>query len=452
VINTIRGYLTPRVLGTLAVIFLILLFGRIMFAVPLPGIQLPAEVIGHIGPLTITNTLLATILTDITVLLLALATTANLKLVPSGLQNLMEMVIEGFYGLAEDLGGARARQFFPWAMTFFLLITISNWWELVPGFDSIGWLETHPGMAHYEVNNFLGVRTIVNSDPFVPEGGHGAEDEHAVGEATDEHAIESEGEPGNEVGAPEGESHAGETEAGEAEGGTAEGNLHEGDMDAGGSLAVGEAGEAEHGTEAQEGETGEVEHGTQAEEGAADHSEQLPINEAGREVAVLVPFFRAAATDLNFTLALALISVFMAQYYGVQALGNNYFKKFWNTEGGALGFIVGIIELISEFSKILSFGFRLFGNIFGGQVLLFVMAFLIPWLLPLPFFLLESFVGMIQGFVFAMLTLVFFSSAVISHDGHDDHGHGHGPDTHGHGATTHDAVPALAAPAPDAAH
>jgi F-type H+-transporting ATPase subunit a len=106
----------------------------------------------------------------------------------------------------------------------------------------------------------------------------------------------------------------------------------------------------------------------------------------------------------------------MVQVYGFQSLGAGYLTKFFNFKGGPVGIFVGLIELISEFAKIISFGFRLFGNIFAGQVLLFVMAFLVPWLLPLPFYGLETFVGFIQAVVFAGLALIFMQGATESHD------------------------------------
>ncbi len=116
----------------------------------------------------------------------------------------------------------------------------------------------------------------------------------------------------------------------------------------------------------------------------------------------------------------------LVQYYGVRALGLDYFSKFFNVkefsrQGPVMGiiyFVAGIIETISEFAKVISFSFRLFGNIFAGQVLLFIMAFLVPWFLPVPFYGLEIFVGAIQAFIFAILTLAFFATAVISHDQH----------------------------------
>ena len=82
---------------------------------------------------------------------------------------------------------------------------------------------------------------------------------------------------------------------------------------------------------------------------------------------------------------------------------------------------VGILELISEFARILSFGFRLFGNIFAGEIVLATMAFLIAYLIPVPFYMLEVFVGFVQALVFMMLALVFFQMASISHGSHDEH-------------------------------
>ena len=89
---------------------------------------------------------------------------------------------------------------------------------------------------------------------------------------------------------------------------------------------------------------------------------------------------------------------------------------------GAMDFVVGLLEIISELAKIVSFGFRLFGNIFAGQVLLFVMTFLVATLLPAIFYGLELFVGLIQAFVFSMLLLVFSTMAMAGH-GHDDEEH-----------------------------
>ncbi len=121
--------------------------------------------------------------------------------------------------------------------------------------------------------------------------------------------------------------------------------------------------------------------------------------------------FRAGSADLSFTLALALIAVLLTQYHGIRKLGAwHYFSRFLNFKSPIM-FFVGILELISEFSKIISFSFRLFGNIFAGEVLLVVVLSLAPYIAPMPFYALEIFVGVIQALVFAMLTLVFFKMA-----------------------------------------
>lgn len=130
-----------------------------------------------------------------------------------------------------------------------------------------------------------------------------------------------------------------------------------------------------------------------------------------------VPIFRPGTADINTTLSLAIISLLATQFFGVKYLKLAYFKKFFNFSSPIM-FFVGILELISEFAKIISFAFRLFGNIFAGEVLLVVMAFLFPLILPMPFYGLEIFVGFIQALVFSMLTLVFFNMATLSHDEH----------------------------------
>src|SRR5258705_110801 len=137
---------------------------------------------------------------------------------------------------------------------------------------------------------------------------------------------------------------------------------------------------------------------------------------------ILIPFLRAPAADLNVTFAFALVAVFMIEFFGVQALGLSYFTRFFNIREGALGFFVSIIELISEISRIISFAFRIFGNIFGSEVILIVMSFLLGYVLPLPFYGFELFVAFIQAVIFAVLTLVFMSIAVVAHGGHEDHG------------------------------
>jgi len=142
-------------------------------------------------------------------------------------------------------------------------------------------------------------------------------------------------------------------------------------------------------------------------------SVKIAIKEYGK--IVHVPIFRGGNADLNTTLALALISVVMIQFYGVKFLGFlQYIKKFIDLSN-PINFFVGVLEIISEISKVLSFAFRLFGNIFAGEVLLTIVAFLVPVLASFPFIILELFVGFVQALVFAMLTTVFLNGAIAKH-------------------------------------
>ena len=139
-----------------------------------------------------------------------------------------------------------------------------------------------------------------------------------------------------------------------------------------------------------------------------------------------VPLFRAPSADLNMTFALAISTMLMVQVWGVRFLGGSYFRKFFTFSGPnifmkGINCFVGILELISEFARIIAFGFRLFGNIFAGEIVLATMAFLFAFLLPVPFYGLEVFIGFVQALVFMMLSLVFFQMATVGHGGHDDH-------------------------------
>lgn len=124
------------------------------------------------------------------------------------------------------------------------------------------------------------------------------------------------------------------------------------------------------------------------------------------------PLLRGNEADLNSTLSLAIISVILIQIFGIKFLGfKGYIGKFISFKD-PISFFTGILEIISEFSKVISFSFRLFGNIFAGEVLLTIMAFLVPILASFPFLLLEVFVGFIQALVFSMLTAVFVNVAI----------------------------------------
>ncbi len=152
-----------------------------------------------------------------------------------------------------------------------------------------------------------------------------------------------------------------------------------------------------------------------------------------------IPLIRSGTADINGTLPLAILSVLGANLFGVFTIGLwKTFNKYVNLK--ALGGIftkirkdpmvlmtapimvfVSALELIGEFAKIASLSFRLFGNVFAGEVLLASMAAVMAYLVPTPFLLLEVFVGVIQAFIFSILTLVYYTIASQDHDEHDEH-------------------------------
>jgi F-type H+-transporting ATPase subunit a len=149
---------------------------------------------------------------------------------------------------------------------------------------------------------------------------------------------------------------------------------------------------------------------------------------------VVAPFFRSGMTDVNAPLAIALWSAIFVEFWAFSTLGPMYLTKFFNFGRiarlkpiGIIDVFVGILEFVSELARIVSFTFRLFGNIFAGDVVLLMGTFLVPFLLVDVFYGLEMFVGLIQSFIFAMLTLVFAHSAVtFSHGDHaEEHGAAH---------------------------
>ena len=298
--------------ATIGIIVLLVLSVVPFFNAPPPHVELAAEALLEHGPKWFTNGLLTTLLVDLIIILMAVFAVSRMKEIPGAWQNIVEMLVEGMWNLTQSIAGhgsANSRKFFPWVITIFIFVLVSNYIGLLPGFGSIG-IYHSPAESHAQT------------------------------------------ELGNQL-----------------------------------AMAGGEA----------------VAAAAAAEEGKP----------------VLVPLFRSPSADLNMTLALALISVFMTQFFGVQALGIRYFTKFFkNPFKDGMGAVVGFFELIAEISKIISFSFRLFGNIFAGEVVLLVMAFLITFLLPSIFYGLELFIGFIQALVFMLLTLAFFTMATVSHDDH----------------------------------
>jgi len=261
-------------------------------------VTLFAEPVAHIGGFPITNSMLNTWLVVFILIIFSVVLRRKMKLVPRGLQNVSEVVVEGALNLADSVTGSRQKsmKIFPIVFAIFAFVLLNNWLGLLPGIGSIGFIES-------------------------------------------------------------GEGHS-----------------------------------------------------------------------------VFVPYFRGGTADLNTTLALALISVICSNVFGIFTVGLwKYFNKFVNLKSlveipkkilkdpaiiivNPIKFFVGIIEIIGEVAKVASLSFRLFGNIFAGEVLLSSIAAILAFGLPIPFMFLEVLVGIIQGLIFAMLTTVYFSIAMTDEE------------------------------------
>lgn len=241
-------------------------------------ISFAAEKIGEIGGFPITNSFATSIFASLLLISFSFVISRRLKLVPTGMQNATENIVETLYSLNTQIAGKRSAFIFPWFATFFLSIVFVNWLGLLPGFGTVG---------------------------FFKEGSH--------------------------------------------------------------------------------------------------H---------------LVPLLRPVNSDLNITLSLALISIAVTHFFSVKVLGiKEYLGRFFSLN--PINLFVGILELVSEFTKIASLSFRLFGNIFAGEALLVTVSKISAFsafIIPIPFMMLELVVGLVQGLVFAMLTLVFMVILTTAHE------------------------------------
>lgn len=235
-----------------------------------------AEPIIHIGSFPVTNTLLNTVFVDALLVGGALYISKTISKIPHVFQNVVEIIIETFYNLTESVSPKRVNAIFPYLMTFFLFILISNWSGLLPGAGSIGFFEEKSGEKHF------------------------------------------------------------------------------------------------------------------------------------------VPLIRSATTDINVTLALALVSVIATHIMSITYTGfKDYITRFISLNPILLA--IGALELVSEVTKIISLSFRLFGNVYAGEVVLTTVSGIFAFLFPLPFMLLEVVVGIVQALVFAMLTMAFMAILTTPH-------------------------------------
>jgi len=412
--------------------------GFVLFPGAEPHIVIPGDELWTVGPLKITSTLLGSWLAMLVLIGGAFLLTRGMSLIPKGGQNFIEGFLEFLLSQMEAIAGRdKARVFFPVIATFFLFILIGNWLALLPFYKSVG------------------ITKDYGHEIFADIAHYGAED-HPISE--DHHYFAWEMEKVGGIGvAPNG-------------GGTFKFDTHEGE-DPGEALdryvvALAEfftdyevEGDAEHPSAAEvqaayaalEADpdaprflTGEGEgEGHDAVTSPALGQTFTGIDFPGTKVAMVYPFFRAAFSDLSNTIALALVGFFMIEFWGFKFLGIGYLSKFFvNPLKKPILSFVGFLELISEFIRIISFAFRLFGNIFAGGVLLLILTFLVPFIAPIGIYGLELFVGLIQAIVFSLLVLVFASMATQKHGDHDEeHGHGHG-EGHGEGGHTTGAVQA----------
>jgi F-type H+-transporting ATPase subunit a len=335
----------------------LLLIGFLSLRSPRPIVELRAETILEIGPFPLTNTVLTA---WIAIVLMAIVTYfgfRNVQLIPRGLQNFLEMAMEAFYNMVVGTAGeANGRRFFPVVATIFFYVVFANWLGLFPGVATIGKVQ----------------------ELHVEEG----EEFHEQGFVFQETG-------GVNVIMP--------------------------------SLP---------GWPPAEPSTIDV----QVEEGATLEEKEEALEEATAELkedekaGFFVPFFRSVNTDINAPLALAIMSAIFVEFWGISSRGFfRYASKFFNFGrllrgkllDGIIDVFVGLLELVAEAARILSFTFRLFGNILAGEILFLVVIFLLP-LIALQFvYVMELFVGLIQAFIFAMLTLVF---GIVAVSGHGDEG------------------------------
>jgi F-type H+-transporting ATPase subunit a len=396
--------------------------------VALPVIAVPGEPYREGWPsadFSWTNTLTAMVLTDVLVIIfLVLAWRSSdgwKRRVPGRFQGWVEMLGGFIYGQTKNFAGTRplARNWlFPLAASIFVFLLAMNWMKLLPGIESVGVMHCagHENPAftvnsgYPKIGDRLWVDSALNSGYDADE-----DDYHACHEYLDGHvAAPSEAQRIQAAAALRAEETALEPELAEL-------------------------------TDAQR-ETRLNEVRLHAAESIWSHA-TVPLDaddlERGVEPYkfVVTPYVRGGSTDLNLTLGLSLIAFFAFQIFGVAAQGPSYFLKFINLTAlgnlqkkplGAVDFVVGLFEIVSEIGKIISLAFRLFGNMFAGGILLAVMSFLVSLIIPSIFVGLEVIVTTIQAFVFAVLTIVFSAQAMEGHHS-DDHDEDHHHDVAGDG-------------------
>jgi F-type H+-transporting ATPase subunit a len=418
--------------------------GFLFFRSPKPHIEIKAETLAEIGPFPIVNTWVTSLLVIAVITLIAFLATRSIKLIPSGLQNIVEAVMEALYNICINTAGEKnAKRFFPVIMTIFVYIWIANWMALLPFFNAIG------AFQEQKADHFYHEATVFNETAgigWIPPNRSEIEFHEEEAPSWEQvEAIDAEIDEAEAAGAPKAEIDALKDARHDAE-------LHAREEAINMNLATAAGLELDY-SACEEIEDTEEKHHCEHEialEPENVAAAQAKLDEDGKKIGLIYPYFRSMNTDINSPLSIAIMAMIFVEFWGITALGLfKYGSKFFNFSS-PIFFFVGLLELVAEFARVISFTFRLFGNMLAGEILLLVMTFLAPFLVALPFYGLETFVGVIQAFVFAMLTLVFAVLATSAHDGHgdehDEHGE-HGEHDDGYVPYTGPDVP-LQGPAP----
>ena len=406
-------------------------FGLGFLGGPVPFISVPAERVfsENIFGYHLLNSTIMFWVSGILLTVFAWISTRKMGDVPGRMQNLLEIIIEFFSNLADSVAGGgkkSGRMFLPVVTIIFLIVLFTNWVGILPGVGSIGRIETIDEWMDHHVEKEQFEKEQSDLEEKYPNI---KKDElpnlaelHFLLEEHSETFVVFEKKYVNYVPLGSGESNRIPLDGVVAyDKKLVEDMLHQLESDH--ELDSGQIdyyGRIKH----------DIEEGVvkgNYDELNFDSLKNWNYNE-GKKVGILVPFLRGASTDLNTPLAIALVAVIIVQIWGFKALGfKGYGSKFIVNpiKKGPINSFVGILELLGEFTRAVSFTFRLFGNMFAGEILLIAMAFLFPLVGIIPFMGMELFVGAIQAFIFAMLTLVFGVMAVASHGGHDKESEDH---------------------------
>lgn len=326
------------------------------------NISFVAEKLFSIGSISITNSIVtACVIVFLIFLGITILRSKLSAFRPGSFEIMVEMLYEALYNFVYDILGDKTHKFFGFVVTFFIFILVNNLFSLLPFVPGVGVIEKHESEISTEVQASGLIQSIkAESNP----------------ESADWKEIKVD--------------YTSRTVDPEAEKLAADSSVHKAEeveptKDLG-CLLLGKCILSTKGIVSTEG---------------------------------FVPIFRSFAADLSATITLALISIFVTNAIGVRYSGLRYFKKYFDIGKpfNPINFVVGILELLSEIGKILSFAFRLFGNIFAGEVLLAVITGITFGIATLPFLGLELIVSIIQALVFFLLTAIFIGFAVNPHHG-----------------------------------